>query len=72
VTLHPANRLRLHRRYALSINGSISTGRQDVSKRPLVGDRSVTPGGDYKTVITGKQLVHPSGILTTSRLRPHV
>jgi hypothetical protein len=53
VTLTPARRLDLHRRYELVVNGSTPTGVADVARNLLDGDGNGQPGGNYVVVLRG-------------------
>jgi hypothetical protein len=57
VTLRPATRLSLQRRYTLTINGTSSTGVRNTLGQLLDGARTGRPGSDHKTVVLAKQLV---------------
>ena len=70
VSLHPAVRLSLHRRYSLWINGSSATGLRDLSETLLDGAHSGRSGTDYTRVLTGKQLVF-SSTAAAARAKAH-
>jgi hypothetical protein len=53
VTLTPARRLDLHRRYELIVNGSTPAGVTDVAGNLLDGAGSGKPGSDYVVVLRG-------------------
>ena len=57
VTLRPVNRMNLHRRYSISIDGSRPTGVQDAAGELLDGTRTGTTGTDYLGQIIDKDLV---------------
>jgi uncharacterized repeat protein (TIGR01451 family) len=69
VTLRPEFRMNLHRRYSISINGSSSTGVEDVARELLDGTRSGTPGTDYQGVIIAKDLVITGKVPKVSLVR---
>ena len=58
VMLRPVNRMNLHRRYSISIDGSRPTGVQDAAGELLDGTRSGTSGTDYAGEIVDKDLVN--------------
>jgi hypothetical protein len=53
VTLTPARRLDLHRRYELIVNGSTPSGVADVAGNLLDGAGNGKPGSDYVVVLRG-------------------
>jgi hypothetical protein len=53
VTLIPAQRLDLHRRYELIVNGSTPTGVADVARNLLDGAGSGKPGSNYVVILRG-------------------
>ncbi len=57
VTLHPRERLSLHARYMLTINGSPSHGVRDLAGRLLDSSSNGTSGGNHTIAIVGKDLV---------------
>jgi hypothetical protein len=57
VTLRPAARLSLQRRYALTINGTSSTGVRGSSGQLLDGARTGRPGSDHRTTVLRRHLV---------------
>jgi hypothetical protein len=69
VSLHPAARISLHRRYSLWINGSSATGLRDVAETLLDGAHSGRSGTDYTKALTGKQLVF-TGTAAAARAKP--
>jgi hypothetical protein len=66
VTLRPVNRMNLHRRYSISIDGSRPTGVQDAAGELLDGTRSGTSGTDYVGEIIDKDLVIRSKVSQAS------
>jgi hypothetical protein len=61
--------MNLHRRYALSVNGSSPSGVQDASRQLLDGAGSGTHGSDYHGEIVAKDLVIESGAAQVSQAR---
>ncbi len=59
VTLTPARRLNLHRRYELIVNGSTATGVADVAGNLLDGNSDGRPGGNYVAILRGFGLDRP-------------
>jgi hypothetical protein len=53
VTLNPARRLDLHRRYELIVNGSMPTGITDMAGNLLDGAANGKPGSNYVVVLRG-------------------
>ena len=69
MTLRPVNRMNLHRRYSISIDGSRPTGVEDAAGDLLDGTRSGTSGTDYHGEIVSKDLVRKSIVRQASRAR---
>ncbi len=59
VTLHPRNRINLHRTYRLTVVGVGPNGLTDSSGLLLDGKKSGQPGSNYVTTINGRNLVLP-------------
>ena len=69
VTLRPVNRMNLHRRYSITIDGSRPSGVEDAAGELLDGTRSGTTGTDYHGEIVAKDLVIASRALHASPAR---
>ena len=67
VTLRPVLRMNLHRRYSLSVLGSLPTGVQDAVGELLDGTHSGTSGTDYHGEIIAKDLVIRKMVSQASR-----
>ena len=70
VTLVPAERLNIHRRYRLTINGTTSSGLTNPSGTLLDGVGNGEPGSDYVTSITWRNLSGRAGSAADSRPGP--
>ncbi len=60
ITLHPSQRLSIHRSYKLNISGTCTGTHGDTSSRLLVGQVKAESGSDYTIRLTWRQLVLPS------------
>jgi streptogramin lyase len=60
VTLSPAHRLDLHRRFRLTVVGTGPSGLTDIAGNPLDGQKRGDPGSNFVTIVTGRNLVLPT------------
>jgi hypothetical protein len=65
VTLVPAERLNIHRRYRLTVNGTAPAGLTNPSGVLLDGAGNGQPGSDHVTSITSRNLAGRAGKLPT-------
>jgi IPT/TIG domain len=74
VTLHTAQRLDVHNRYRLTVNGATPRGLKGATGVPLVGRAGGAAATSYVAIITGKLLAGPSPrapIAALKRLAAH-
>jgi hypothetical protein len=62
VTLHPHERLDLHKTYQLTVVGTGPNGVTDLSGNLLDGARTGKPGSDFVTTVTASNLVVTSSV----------